>query len=59
MVAVTGYYIHVRTKQQDKTVADEPPALADPMTKLSALIDQQLKPVVQRIETLESNIKLR
>lgn len=57
MAAVAGYYAHVR--KQDKAQTDAAPALTDPMTKLSALIDQQLKPVVQRIENLEQNIKLR
>jgi ATP-dependent Clp protease ATP-binding subunit ClpA/post-segregation antitoxin (ccd killing protein) len=57
MAAVAGYYVHAR--KQDKTTSDAPPALTDPMTKLSALIDQQLKPVVRRIESLEKNIKLR
>ncbi|MGH6655158.1 MAG: Clp protease N-terminal domain-containing protein, partial [Actinocrinis sp.] len=30
--------------------------LADPMAKLSQLIDQQLKPVVQRLERIEGRL---
>lgn len=48
--AVAGYYIHA---QQNQPAA---PTLADPMAKLTALIDQQLKPVVQRLERIESNL---
>lgn len=50
--AVAGYYIHA---QQNKAAAV---TVADPMAKLSELIDQQLKPVVQRIERIESNLDL-
>lgn len=57
MAAVAGYYIHAR--KQDKAATEAAPALSDPMTKLSALIDQQLKPVVRRIENIERNIRLR
>ena len=51
--ATAGYFIHA---QQSRAAAA--PAVTDPMTKLSALIDQQLKPVVQRLERIESNLDL-
>lgn len=53
--AVAGY-VHLRANQNQAN-AGATPTLADPMAKLSALIDQQLKPVVQRIETLESRLQ--
>jgi ATP-dependent Clp protease ATP-binding subunit ClpC len=51
--AVAGYYIHAQQSQ-----AASAPTVTDPMGKLSALIDQQLKPVVQRLDRIESNLDL-
>ena len=50
--AIAGYYVHA---QQAKAVAA---SVADPMSKLAELIDQQLKPVVQRLERIEGNLDL-
>lgn len=50
--AVAGYYIHA---QQSKAATA---TVTDPMTKLAELIDQQLGPVVQRLERVESNLGL-
>lgn len=52
--AALAGYVHLRANQQQ--AAADAPTLADPMAKLSALIEQQLKPVVQRIESLESRL---
>jgi len=51
--AIAGY-VYLRTQQGQ----DTSPTLTDPMAKLSSLIDQQLKPVVQRLERIESNLDL-
>lgn len=51
--AIAGY-VYLRTQQGQEMS----PTLTDPMTKLFALIDQQLKPVVQRLERIESNLDL-
>ncbi|HZP51120.1 MAG TPA: Clp protease N-terminal domain-containing protein [Actinocrinis sp.] len=51
--AVAGYYIHAQQSQ-----AASAPTVTDPMSKLSTLIDQQLKPVVQRLERIENNLNL-
>lgn len=53
--AALAGYVHLRANQNQATAANAP-TLTDPMAKLSALIDQQLKPVVQRIENLESRL---
>ena len=53
--AIAGY-VHLRANQQQQAAAATAPTLTDPMAKLSELIDQQLKPVVQRIESLESRL---
>ncbi|MBS2961969.1 ATP-dependent Clp protease ATP-binding subunit [Actinocrinis puniceicyclus] len=55
--AIAGY-VHLRAQQGQNTAPATAPELADPMTKLSALIDQQLKPVVQRLERIENNMRL-
>lgn len=54
--AALAGYVHLRANQQQQATAATTPTLADPMAKLSALIEQQLKPVVQRIESLESRL---
>lgn len=54
--AALAGYVHLRANLQQQATAPTPPTLADPMAKLSALIEQQLKPVVQRIESLESRL---
>lgn len=51
--AIAGY-VYLRTQQGQEAA----PTLTDPMSKLSALIDQQLKPVVQRLDRIESNLDL-
>lgn len=53
--AIAGY-VYLRTQQGQNTAPT--PTVTDPMTKLSTLIDQQLKPVVQRLERIESNLNL-
>jgi ATP-dependent Clp protease ATP-binding subunit ClpA len=53
--AVAGY-VHLRANQSQANAAAAP-TLEDPMARLSTLIDQQLKPVVQRIESLESRLQ--
>jgi ATP-dependent Clp protease ATP-binding subunit ClpC len=53
--AALAGYIHLRAQKDQTAVA---PTLADPMAKLSALIDQQLMPVVQRLERIEGNLGL-
>lgn len=53
--AIAGYvYLHA---QQGQNTAPTP-TVADPMSKLSTMIDQQLKPVVQRLERIENNLNL-
>lgn len=52
--AALAGYVHLRANQQQ--AAANAPTLTDPMAKLSSLIEQQLKPVVQRIESLESRL---
>jgi ATP-dependent Clp protease ATP-binding subunit ClpC len=51
--AIAGY-VHLRAQQG----SGAPPAAepADPMSKLSELIDRQLQPVVQRLERIERNL---
>lgn len=53
--AIAGY-VYLRTQQGQN--ATSTPEVTDPMTKLSALIDQQLTPVIQRLERIESNLNL-
>jgi ATP-dependent Clp protease ATP-binding subunit ClpC len=53
--AIAGY-VYLRTQQGQK--AASAPTVTDPMAKLSALIDQQLTPVVQRLERIENNLNL-
>lgn len=53
--AIAGY-VYLRTQQGQNTAPT--PTVTDPMAKLSTLIDQQLKPVVQRLERIESNLNL-
>jgi ATP-dependent Clp protease ATP-binding subunit ClpA len=53
--AIAGY-VHLRANQQQQAADTATPTLADSMAKLSTLIEQQLKPVVQRIESLESHL---
>ena len=53
--AIAGY-VYLRTQQGQNTAPT--PTVIDPMAKLSTLIDQQLKPVVQRLERIESNLNL-
>lgn len=55
LAAVAGY-VHLRANQNPAN-AGAAPTLADPMAKLSSLIEQQLRPVVQRIENLESRFR--
>lgn len=54
--AALAGYVHLRANQQQQATNPAAPTLTDPMAKLSALIEQQLKPVVQRIESLESRL---
>jgi ATP-dependent Clp protease ATP-binding subunit ClpA/post-segregation antitoxin (ccd killing protein) len=51
--AALAGYIHLRA-QKDQPAT--PPTVTDPMTKLSALIEQQIQPVVQRLERIEGNL---
>ncbi len=53
--AIAGY-VYLSTQQGQKAAA--PPTVTDPMSKLSTLIDEQLKPVVQRLERIERNLDL-
>ncbi len=53
--AIAGY-VYLSTQQGQK--AATPPTVTDPMSKLSTLIDEQLKPVVQRLERIEKNLDL-
>jgi ATP-dependent Clp protease ATP-binding subunit ClpC len=50
--AVLAGYIHLRAQSQSAPA----PSLADPMGKLSALIEQKMQPVVQRLERIEGNL---
>ncbi|HEU5354648.1 MAG TPA: Clp protease N-terminal domain-containing protein [Actinocrinis sp.] len=54
--AIAGY-VYLRSQQGDETPPT--PIVSDPMAKLSTLIEQQLKPVVQRLERLENNLDRR
>jgi ATP-dependent Clp protease ATP-binding subunit ClpA len=55
--AALAGYIYLRAQQGQNEPAG-PPTLADPMAKLSTLIDQRLKPVVERLERIEGNLGL-
>jgi ATP-dependent Clp protease ATP-binding subunit ClpC len=50
--ALAGYYLHA----QQGRVAQ--PALADPMIQLSAMVDEQLKPVIERLSRIEGSLRL-
>jgi len=51
--AALAGYIHLRAQKDQPAAA---PTVVDPMTKLSALIEQQIQPVVQRLERIEGNL---
>jgi ATP-dependent Clp protease ATP-binding subunit ClpC len=53
--AIAGY-VHLRAQQGQGQAAG--PTLTDPMTKLSSMIDEQLKPVVERLNRIEGNLGL-
>jgi ATP-dependent Clp protease ATP-binding subunit ClpA len=51
--AALAGYIHLRAQKDQPATA---PVVTDPLAKLSALIEQQIQPVVQRVERIEGNL---